>query len=95
MPRRRRFALLAIVTGMFTFFGMAVGHLRPAPPSVSCEGDLWTEAAKRGPMVFKFVDGGEQAVRVTVKFGRASVNTIEVLDGLKEGDKIIPSDMNA
>lgn len=44
---------------------------------------------------FKFVDGGEQAVRVVVKFGRASVNTIEVLDGLKEGDKIIPSDMSA
>jgi HlyD family secretion protein len=45
--------------------------------------------------VFKLVDGGEQAVRVIVKFGRASVNTIEVLDGLKEGDQIIPSDMSA
>lgn len=45
--------------------------------------------------VFKVVDDGGQAVLVNVKFGRASVNTIEVLDGLKEGDKIIPSDMSA
>jgi hypothetical protein len=45
--------------------------------------------------IFKIVDDGGQAVRVNVKFGRASVNTIEVLDGLKEGDKIIPSDMSA
>jgi len=45
--------------------------------------------------VFKLVDGGEQVVRVIVKFGRASVNMIEVLDGRKEGDKIIPSDMTA
>ena len=34
-------------------------------------------------------------MRVIVKFGRSSVNTIEVLDGLKEGDKIILSDMSA
>lgn len=34
-------------------------------------------------------------MRVVVKFGRASINTIEVLDGLKEGDQIIPSDMSA
>jgi hypothetical protein len=45
--------------------------------------------------VFKVVDDGGYAVRVNVKFGRASVNTIEVLDGLKEGDKIIPSDMTS
>ena len=34
-------------------------------------------------------------MRVIVKFGRSSVNTIEVLDGLKEADKIILSDMSA
>gem|GEM_PF-2436905 len=45
--------------------------------------------------VFKLVDGSEQAVRIIVKFGRTSVNTIEVLDGLKEGDKIFLSDMSA
>jgi HlyD family secretion protein len=45
--------------------------------------------------VFRVIDDGGRAVRVNVKFGRASVNTIEVLDGLKEGVKIIPSDMSA
>jgi multidrug resistance efflux pump len=34
------------------------------------------------------------AVRVPVKVGRASVNSIQVLDGLKEGDTVILSDMS-
>ena len=33
--------------------------------------------------------------RVTVKLGAASVNTIQVLEGLKVGDKVILSDMSA
>ena len=37
----------------------------------------------------------EGAERVQVKFGRSSVNTIEVLDGLREGDRVILSDMSA
>lgn len=45
--------------------------------------------------VFRLVDGGEAAVRVGVHFGRASVNTIEILDGLKEGDRIFTCDMSA
>jgi HlyD family secretion protein len=45
--------------------------------------------------VFKVINRGEEAVRVNVKFGRAAVNTIEVLQGLKEGGKIIRSDMSA
>jgi len=32
-------------------------------------------------------------VRTRVKLGRASLTSIEVLDGLKEGDKVIISDM--
>ena len=44
--------------------------------------------------LFKLVNGGSEAVRVNVKLGRTSVNTIEVLDGLKEGDKVILSDMS-
>jgi len=44
--------------------------------------------------VFKISNGGTEAVRVDVKLGRASVSTIEVLGGLKEGDKIILSDMS-
>lgn len=45
--------------------------------------------------IFKIVDGGSEAVRVNVKLGRASVNTIEVLDGLQVGDRVILSDMSA
>jgi HlyD family secretion protein len=37
-------------------------------------------------------DGAE---RVQVKFGRSSVNTIEILEGLKQGDRVILSDMSA
>lgn len=44
--------------------------------------------------LFKLAKDGAEAVRVNVKFGRSSVNTIEVLDGLKEGDKVILSDMS-
>jgi HlyD family secretion protein len=45
--------------------------------------------------IFKLVDDGSEAVRVNVKLGRSSVNTIEVLDGLKVGDTVILSDMSA
>jgi beta-lactamase regulating signal transducer with metallopeptidase domain len=44
--------------------------------------------------VFKVTDEGNEAVRVTVKFGRASAQSIEVVDGLKVGDRIILSDMS-
>ena len=45
--------------------------------------------------VFKLTDGGDEAVRVIVKFGRASAQNIEVLEGLKVGDRIILSDTSA
>jgi len=45
--------------------------------------------------VFKMDADGKGATRVTVKLGRASVNAIEVLEGLKPGDRIILSDMSA
>src|SRR5258707_5739321 len=45
--------------------------------------------------IFKIIDDGAAAVRVNVKLGRSSVNTIEILDGLKVGDKVILSDMSA
>ena len=44
--------------------------------------------------LFKIINNGADAERVSVKFGRSSVNTIEVLAGLKEGDRIILSDMS-
>ncbi len=44
--------------------------------------------------IFKIVDDGSEAVRVNVKLGRSSVNTIEIVQGLKIGDKVILSDMS-
>jgi hypothetical protein len=51
-------------------------------------------AANSTVSLFKLVKDGTEAERVNVKFGRSSVTTIEVLDGLKEGDKVILSDMS-
>lgn len=44
--------------------------------------------------LFKLDPDGKAASRVTVKLGRASVNTIEVRDGLKVNDRVILSDMS-
>jgi HlyD family secretion protein len=45
--------------------------------------------------IFKLTEDGSEATRVNVKLGRSSVNTIEIVDGLKVGDKVILSDMSA
>jgi len=44
--------------------------------------------------VFKLSTGSE-ALRSPVHFGRSSVNTIEILEGLEEGDQVILSDTSA
>lgn len=45
--------------------------------------------------LFKLAPDGESATRTTVRLGRASVNTIEVVEGLEEGDRVILSDAGA
>jgi len=45
--------------------------------------------------LFKLDPDGKYASKVKVTFGRSSVNTIEVKDGLKVGDRVILSDMSA
>jgi len=45
--------------------------------------------------LFKVDSDGKYANKVKVTFGRSSVNTIEVKDGLKVGDRVILSDMSA
>jgi HlyD family secretion protein len=45
--------------------------------------------------LFKLSPDGGTAERVQVKLGRSSVNTIEILSGLKVGDQVILSDMSA
>jgi HlyD family secretion protein len=45
--------------------------------------------------LFKVMDDGGEAVRVQVKLGRTSVNSVEILQGLSAGDQVILSDMSA
>ena len=45
--------------------------------------------------MFRLEPGGGGAKRVQIKLGRSSVNTVEILEGLKEGDQVILSDMSA
>ena len=45
--------------------------------------------------LFKIDADGVNAERVQVKLGKSSVNTVEVLSGLKVGDQVILSDMSA
>jgi HlyD family secretion protein len=52
-------------------------------------------ASSEGPSeLFKVAEEGRFAVRSRVQFGRTSVSTIEVLEGLEVGDEIILSDMS-
>ena len=45
--------------------------------------------------LFKLVEDGSEGLRVSVKLGKSSVNAVEILQGLKVGDKVILSDMSA
>jgi HlyD family secretion protein len=45
--------------------------------------------------LFKLLEDGTAAARVRVKLGRASVNAVEVISGLRVGDKVVLSDMSA
>lgn len=44
--------------------------------------------------LFKIVKGGDEAHRVKVRLGRSSVSTVEIVDGLAEGDVVILSEMS-
>jgi HlyD family secretion protein len=45
--------------------------------------------------LFRLEADGQIASRVKVKLGRASVNTVEVVEGLKEGEQVVLSDTSA
>ena len=45
--------------------------------------------------MFKLVPGSNEAVRTSVKLGKSSVNTIEIVSGLNPGDQVILSDTSA
>jgi multidrug resistance efflux pump len=85
------------------------GALPPgARPDLSVDGTIEVERLKNVMYVarpaygqpestvglFKLTPDGKEAARVNVKLGRASVTTIEVIQGLSVGDKVIVSDMS-
>lgn len=96
--------------GTFEVDASLVGPLPPsARPDLSVDGTIELERLKdvlkvgrpafgqANQTIGMFVltpDGGE-AVRTSVRLGRNSVSTIEVLEGLKEGDRVIISDTSA
>jgi HlyD family secretion protein len=43
--------------------------------------------------LFKIEPDGNHATKVKVRFGAFSVNTVQVLEGLQPGDRVILSDM--
>ncbi len=45
--------------------------------------------------MFRVTPDGQEAARTPVVLGRSSVNTIEIIDGLREGDQVILSDTSA
>jgi len=57
-----------------------VGRPLTARKNSTCNCSSWTD--------------GKYANKVKVTFGRSSVNTIEVKEGLKVGDRVILSDMS-
>ena len=54
----------------------------------------WNQPQSRVSL-FKVDPGGIYASRVQVQLGRSSVDAIEIVDGLAEGDRVILSDMSA
>jgi HlyD family secretion protein len=45
--------------------------------------------------LFRVAPGGDEATQTNVALGRTSVNNVEIRNGLKEGDRVILSDMSA
>jgi HlyD family secretion protein len=100
----------SIVNGTRTVDCKLDGALPPgAVPDLSVDGTIELErlanvlyvgrpasGQPNGQMsLFRLEPDGKEAARVAVRLGRASVNAVEVLDGLKPGDQVILSDLAA
>jgi len=99
----------SVVNGTRTVDVMLDGPLPPgAVPQLSVDGTIDLERMSNVLYVgrpalgnedstlslFKVDPDGKGATRIPVKVGRASVNDIQVLEGLNEGDTVILSDMS-
>jgi len=99
----------AAVNGTVTVDVRLIGELpQGARPDLSVDGTIEIEKltdvlyverpvigqANATVGLFRVNPDGKEAERVQVKFGRSSVNTIEVMSGLKLGDKVVLSDMS-
>jgi HlyD family secretion protein len=95
--------------GTFTIDVALEGKLPPgARPEISVDGTITLERVPNALYVtrppygraggttslFKLIEDGRVAVRVPVQLGRTSVTTVEVLQGLAAGDRVIVSDMS-
>ena len=82
-------AIAAIIAGLLIeggSLGRMTDVLRVGRPALGNENSTLS--------LFRVDPDGKDAIRVPVKVGRASVNEIQVLEGLKEGDTVILSDMS-
>jgi multidrug resistance efflux pump len=99
----------AVQNGTVTVDVSLAGELpRGARPDLSVDGTIQIERlnnvlhvgrpafGQSGSTVglFKLTPDGKEAVRTTVRLGRTSVNTVEVVGGLQQGEKVIISDMS-
>jgi len=99
----------AVVNGTVTVDVRLEGELPPdARPDLSVDGTVELEKLQNvlyigrpvfgqpnaAVSLFRLTPDGKEANRVQVKFGRGSVSHIEVVEGLREGDKVILSDMS-
>lgn len=96
--------------GTFEIDASLAGPLPPsARPDLSVDGTIELERlpdvlkvgrpafgqAHQTVGMFVLTPDGSEAVRRSVKLGRNSVSTIEIVEGLKEGDRVIISDTSA
>jgi HlyD family secretion protein len=99
----------SIINGTVTVDVKLEGQLPPgARPDLSVDGTIQIEKLdsvlyvgkpvfgqeNATVQIFKIDPDGKYGQKVKVTFGRSSVNTIEIRDGLKPGDRVILSDMS-
>lgn len=99
----------SVLNGTVTVDVILAGELpRGARPDLSVDGTIELErlanvvhvgrpafGQERSTVgMFKLDADGIHAVRTPVKLGRSSVNTIEIVEGLRPGDRVILSDMS-